>query len=349
MLFRSLFKSSDVSSCIDLVYITGILPIKRYTTQSALNMFIEYNMLNPYSLAEFIGFTEEEVKGLCDEYKADFNELKKWYNGYYYKSVGAIYSPKSVTMAISTGICSDYWTSTSAIEAVSNYMNYDNGVLKSEITRMIAGEKITVDVNDFENDLTKVDSKDTALTVLIHLGYLAYDIENRQCYIPNYEIKQKFERAIKKVKWMEIYTPISKSKELYYETLKGNTSYIDEFFNEMHSTFATQFNKNKEDVLGLLVHLSYYYCSLDYDIKKEEVSILGRADISFIPKMNDKIPLIIELKADDKTSALDAVRQIKEKEYFNSLSSYKGEVILLKISYNSKTMKHHSHIEKTTV
>ncbi len=341
-LLRSLFKSSDASSCIDLVYMTGILPIRRYTTQSTLNMFTEYNMINPRRLTEFVGFTQEEVQNLCKEYDKDFNEIKNWYDGYRLNGI-EIYNPKSVVEAISSGKCQDYWTYTSATEAIMDYMNYDHGALKDLFAKMILGEKVEVDVSLFDNDLTKVDSKDAALTVLIHLGYLAYDEENESCYIPNYEIKQEFQRALKKLDWKEIYNPIGNSKKLYEETLKGNTDFINETLDKNHADLASQFNKNKEDVLGMIVHISYYSMTLYYDFHKEETSMKGRSDISILPKDGNHIPFIVELKVDSTPE--DAINQIKEKEYFSSLGSYKGNVLLLGISYDSKTMKHSSKVE----
>ena len=136
MFLRDLFKSSDVSSCIDLVYMTGILPIRRYSTQSTLNMFTEYNMLDSFPIESYVGFTEDEVIGLCNKYNRDFNEIKSWYNGYNLNGV-SLYNPKSVVEAVLRGKCKDYWVQTSAIEAVTNYMNYDNGALKGIITRNI--------------------------------------------------------------------------------------------------------------------------------------------------------------------------------------------------------------------
>ena len=131
---RSLFKNELIADCIDLVYMTGILPIKRYNSQSSLNNFTEYNMLNPRTLTEFIGFTEEEeVNELCNQYDMDINDMKHWYDGYHYNKVGDLYNPKSVVEALTTGEYGDYWVSTSSIEAITNYMNYDNGELKDII------------------------------------------------------------------------------------------------------------------------------------------------------------------------------------------------------------------------
>ena len=341
MFLRGLFKSSDVSSCIDLVYMTGILPIRRYSTQSTLNMFKEYNMLDSFPIESYVGFTEDEVIGLCNKYNRDFNEIKSWYNGYNLNGV-SLYNPKSVVEAVLRGKCKDYWAQTSAIEAVTNYMNYDNGELKDIICKMLLGEKVKVNDRKFENDLTKVNSSDSALTVLIHLGYLAYDEDLEACYIPNYEIKQEFVNAVDKLNWHEIYNPISNSLKLYEETLKGNVEFINKTLDENHKDLAGPFNKNKEDILGVIVEISYYNAKQFYNIKKEDTSILGRSDLSFIPYDNCHIPFIVELKINSTPD--EAIAQIKEKSYFNSLGSYHGKVLLLGISYDEKTLKHNSKV-----
>ena len=340
-LLRNLFKSSNVSSCIDLVYMTGILPIRRYSTQSTLNMFKEYNMLDSFPIESYVGFTEDEVIGLCNKYNRDFNEIKSWYNGYNLNGV-SLYNPKSVVEAVLRGKCKDYWVQTSAIEAVTNYMNYDNGKLKDIICKMLLGEKVKVNVRKFENDLTKVNSSDSALTVLIHLGYLAYDEDLEACYIPNYEIKQEFVNAVDKLNWHEIYNPISNSLKLYEETLKGNIEFINKTLDQNHLELAGHFNKNKEDILGVIVEISYYNAKQFYNIKKEDTSILGRSDLSFIPYDNCHIPFIVELKVNSTPD--EAIAQIKEKSYFNSLGDYHGKVLLLGISYDEKTLKHNSKV-----
>ncbi len=345
-LLRSLFKSSDVSACIDLVYMTGILPMKRYTTQSALNNFTDYDMIDSSPIETCAGFTEDEVRSLCTQYNRDFEEIKYWYNGYTLNGKD-LYNPKSVVMAILKNECTDYWTKTSATEAVANYMNYQNGELKDIITRMITGDKITVDPSLFSNDLTKINSIDSALTVLIHLGYLAYNKNLRKCYIPNHEIRIEFERAIKELHWKEIINPISNSMKLYDETLNGNTSFINKTLNQNHKELAGPFNKNKEDILGVIVQISYYNVKQFYNVKKEDTSELGRADLTFVPYDNCHIPFIIELKINSTPE--DAIDQIKKKEYYNSLGDYHGKVLLLGISYNDKTLKHNSKIEIITI
>ncbi len=204
MLLRNLFKSSGISSCFGLVYMTGILPIRRTSSQSGLNVFEEYTMLSSWRLAPFFGFTEDEVKGLCEKRGADFAKIKSWYDGYRLEGM-AIYNPISVVNAIEDGVCDGYWTATCAIEALTEYLNYGNGALKNEAMSLLAGERVMVSPRRFDNDLTKVDSKDAALSVLVHFGYLAYtrdpDGHGGTCRIPNKEIRMEFKRAIKMLGW----------------------------------------------------------------------------------------------------------------------------------------------------
>ena len=339
---RSLFKDSICSSCIDLVYMTGILPIRRYNADSTLNNFTEYNMINHYPLGKFMGFTESEVIDLCNKYDMPFEDLKNWYNGYYLEGVGSIYNPKSVVEAIYEEECRDYWTQTRSMDDIKNYMNYDNGVLKSDIASMLAGDKVKVDVVKFENDLTKINSRDAALTVLIHLGYLAYDEEYKSCYIPNYEIKQELQRAIEDLDWEEFKYPIEASSDLIKATFNLNFDYINEVFDKNHKELSTIFNKNKEDILGVVTYLSYSQMNDRYYVNKEANTSTGRCDIIYKPRYKDPA-MIVELKVDSTPS--DAIKQINNKHYLDLLGSYKGEVYLVGINYNSKTLKHDSMVE----
>ena len=339
---RGLFKAGDVASNIDLVYMTGILPIRRYNTQSTLNMFTEYNMLKSRGLSSFFGFTEDEVKGLCRKYNADFPAIKNWYDGYRLGGV-EIYNPKSVVEAVLEGECGDYWVSTSATEAITNYMNFDKGALKASIARMLTGEKAKLDVTEFGNDLTKVDSQDAALCVLIHLGYLAYDPETKSCYIPNHEIAVEFKRAMKKLKWKSVFLPMDNSDELLEKTFAGDASFIDEAMDLNHEDLANIFNKNKEDVLGIVVYLSYFSAREHYEVRKEETSTLGRADLSFVPFEAGHPPFIVELKVGKSPD--EALSQIKARRYWRAWKRYKGKVLLVGIAYDPSTLKHASKIE----
>ena len=339
---RSLFKNSTIDGAIDFVYMTGILPINKGVTQSGLNNFNEFNMLDPEPLSEFFGFTQEEVDSLCDKFDMDKEEMRHWYNGYHYNSFD-LYNPWSVDNAIQDKECDTYWNRTCSTKALTNQLNYNNGELKEATIRLLAGEEVTFNSSLFDNDLTKIHHKDAALTVLVHFGYLAYNEDNHSCRIPNYEISQEFVKALKLLEWKEIENPITGSDRLIKETFLGNTDYINDVLDKNHKELASPFNKNKEDVLGIIVEISYYNMIRDYDIRKEETNILGRADIIYHPLKPGKPALIVELKVDDTPE--NAIKQIEEKGYLRSLAGFKGKAYLLGISYDSKSLKHTSRIK----
>ena len=195
-LLRSLFKSSWTDIIFEAAYMTGILPIKRYGTQSAVSDFREYTMLSPGRLVQYIGFTEQEVRELCEQYDMDYNEMKYWYDGYSFRRLRSVYSPNSVMEAIKRDEFGSYWTRTETYESLRIYIDLDEDGLRESIIRMIAGEQVRVDVGTFQNDMTNIQKKDDVLTLLIHLGYLAYDSEKETAYIPNEEVRKEFLRAV---------------------------------------------------------------------------------------------------------------------------------------------------------
>ena len=205
---RRMFKSSNASRVFAGVYITGILPIKKYNTQSALNNFQEYSMVEPRKMAPFFGFTKDEVRALAGKHHADFDELEKWYDGYQIGDEKSIFNPNSVMQAIDAGRCRSFWAATGAYDAVAHYiqMNYEG--LKDDILRMLSGERCHVDPTGFQNDMSDIRSKDDALTVLIHLGYLSYDWRESECYIPNREVAGEMVNAVKASKWTHVASAI---------------------------------------------------------------------------------------------------------------------------------------------
>ena len=183
---RDLLKDKEYTA---LVYMTGILPIKKYGSHSALNMFQEFSMTNPREMEEYVGFTETEVFELCKKYDRNFEEMKAWYDGYSFLRMKSIYNPKAVVEAALSGVFDSYWTKTETYEALKNYigMNYDG--LKDMIVEMLAGSRKRINTGRFSNDMMTFENADDVLTLLVHLGYLAYDFEREEVYIPNREIK----------------------------------------------------------------------------------------------------------------------------------------------------------------
>ena len=174
---------------VSLAYMTGILPIKKYGTHSALNMFDEYSMTNPGEYTEFVGFTETEVKDLCEGCQVDFDAMKSWYDGYTFPEVPHVYNPKSVVDSIRRKSFASYWTQTETYEALKIYIDLNYDGLMDAIVEMLAGEHVAVNTERFQNDMTTFESRDDVLTLLVHLGYLAFDREESSVFIPNVEIR----------------------------------------------------------------------------------------------------------------------------------------------------------------
>lgn len=196
-LLRGLFKNSGKTDrMIEAAYMTGILPIKKYGTQSAMTDFKEYTMLSPRKLAEYVGFTEMEVKSLCKLSGMDFEKMRKWYDGYSFSRIKSVYSPNSVMEAIKNEEFGSYWTQTETYATLQFYIDMDEDGLKQAITQMLGGAHIKIDSGIFQNDMTTIKSKDDVLTLLVHLGYLAYDADTKSVRIPNEEVRQEYVRAV---------------------------------------------------------------------------------------------------------------------------------------------------------
>lgn len=201
MLLRRLFKGGKSKDVFAGVYMTGILPIKKYNTQSALNNFREYSVIKPGALSSFFGFTPDEVEHLAESADVSMEELKDWYDGYTIGKESSIYNPYSVIEAIAHGECDNYWSSTASCDSVVTYieMNYEG--LKDDIICMLEGGRCSVDTTGFSNDMNDIRSKDDVFTVLIHLGYLTYDKNEQECYIPNKEVRMEMINAVESCNW----------------------------------------------------------------------------------------------------------------------------------------------------
>ena len=201
---RSMFKGIEPTKYIQLAYLTGILPIKKERTQSALNNFREYSMLNAGPLASYIGFTENEVKELCRVYNKDFTEVKRWYDGY---QLGAyqVYNPNAVVNTMIDGNFQSYWSATASYDSIVPLINMDFDGLKTSIIEMLSGALVDVDVASFQNDISNIVNKDDVLTYLIHMGYLAYSADSKMAFVPNEEIRQELLRATRRKQWNVTY------------------------------------------------------------------------------------------------------------------------------------------------
>ncbi len=345
MLLRRLFKTQDSDEVFAGAYLTGILPIKRYNTESALNNFNEYSMIDPAYLASCYGFTEDEVRELAQQHNASTEDLKQWYDGYHIGREKSIYNPYSVMKALQRGVCRSYWTTTGAYDSVVTYiqMNYDG--LKDDIIRMLSGERVDVDTTEFLNDMHIIRSKNDVLTVLIHLGYLAYDGDAQECFIPNKEVADELNNAIKATSWEPLIKTIQNSKGLLNATLSGNGQAVASAIDLTHDEHTSILSYNDENSLACVLTIAYIWAKNEYVIHREYATGKGYADLVMIPRRNVSKPaLVVELKFNH--SADTAIDQIKRKQYPAKLVEYTGDILLVGINYDKETKQHTCKIER---
>ena len=342
---RRMFKEVNASRVFAGVYMTGILPIKKYKTESALNNFIEYSMVDPADMARFFGFTKEEVQTLADKYHSDFDELEKWYDGYQIGDEPSMFNPNSVMQAVRKRKCRSYWASTGAFDAVTHYiqMNYDG--LKDDIIKMLAGGRCKVKTSKFSNDMNRVDNRDDVLTVLIHLGYLSYDWDREECYIPNKEVREEMASAVESAKWDNITKSIQQSERLLQATLDGDEQFVAQGIDAVHDDATSILSYNDENSLACVLSIAYYYAANDYIIHRELATGKGFADLVFIPRKHvDKPALVVELKYNNDVDT--AIAQIKRRHYPEKVALYTDDLLLVGISYDKQQKVHECHIEK---
>ncbi len=344
-LLRGLFKSSLTDKMIEGAYMTGILPIKKYGTQSALTDFREFTMIQPQRLARYMGFTEEEVQTLCTQYSLDFLEAKKWYDGYSLGKITSVYSPNSIIEAVKNGEFGDYWTETETYESLKYYIDMNMDGLKEAIISMLGGLRCKINTRTFQNDLSSIKTKDDVLTLFIHLGYLAYDSEQKEVYIPNQEVSDEFKNAVEYSGWEGVSQALQASEKLLSATISLASDVVAAELDRVHMENTSILAYNNEIALSCVITIAYYAARKDYILIRECPAGKGFADMAFVPRRrSDKPAFIVELKWDQ--SAYGAIRQIKEKNYTGVLQEYLENLLLVGINYNKHTKKHECIIEK---
>ncbi len=338
---------------IALAYMTGILPIKKYGQHSALNMFTEYSMTSPMQLAPYTGFTSEEVQELCREYGRDFHQLREWYDGYEVSDIippdpdheimmstgkgpeakkYALYSPLSVVNAILNGRIQNYWNKTETYEALAEYIRKDFDGLKEAVAVLMNGGRIRIDVSGYQNDMTTFHNRDDVLSLLIHLGYLGYDDENSEVFVPNREILDEFRTSTRSDEWQPTFKSFELSQELLRFTWDQNEDKVAEILEDFHDRTENK-TYNSEAALSYAVQYAYYAAQKYYTTIQELDTGKGYADIVFLPspKYPHKPAMLIELKY--QKDAKTALAQIQARNYPQKLEHYRGNLLLVSINY----------------
>jgi len=347
MLLRRLFKTQDSDEVFAGAYLTGILPIKKYNTESALNNFREYSITSPGKIANYLGFTHGEVEELCQKHDMDLTLMEQWYDGYKIGEEPRIFNPYSVMRAIENEDYKSYWSTTGAYDSVKTYIQMNFEGLKDDIIRMLAGEKVSVNTIKFQNDMRVINSKNDVLTVLIHLGYLAYDYQSKKCYVPNKEVGEELLNAVEDTSWNRLAKVLIDSENLLEATIQGNEQAVARGIEQAHDENTSILAYNDENSLACVLAIAYIWAKNEYIIHREYATGKGYADLVMIPRRNvDKPALVIELKYNHSTDT--AIDQIKRKNYPAKVTEYTGRILLVGINYNKETKQHSCKIETTT-
>ncbi len=353
---RGLFKNSDAKDYIRLAYLTGILPIIRAKGQSAVNNFHEYTMVKAKDFAPYIGFTEGETRSLCEKYQVDFQKVKEWYNGYSLNGT-AIYNPLSVVEAVANNDFDQHWTETGTYGDIRELINMNmDGVLDS-ILFMLSGEKIPLNTHGCKNDMHTFANKDQVITTLVHLGYIAYDSQTQEAYIPNKEVQKVFEDyatygyvayGYAAYGYPDRFTKFAGyAQEVLISIEHEDAERVAEILQIMHNEFVSSIRYHDENSLCCVIMIAMLASLKTYHKAVREFPCgKGFADLVYLPLRKDtnKPAILMELKWNK--SAKTAITQIKERQYPKSLEDYAGEILLVGIDYQKETKEHTCIIER---
>lgn len=336
---------------VELAYMTGILPIAKYSSGSPLNMFSEYTMANMEMLRfhSCFGFTEQEVQMLFRQYcfktpkpAFAFDDLKIWYNGYQTAGGESVFNPRSVNCALSENHLGAYWSSTGPYDEIFFYINHNLHEVQEDILRMVAGEWIDVSIKNFSAETMELNSREDIFSAMLVYGMLTY--QDGKAAIPNRELMQKYEEVLQKKEMGYVAKLARESEEMLLATLAQDTETMERILSYVHDTEVPILNYNNEADLGALVNLIYLSARDRYRIEREDRAGCGYADFIFYPKKAADTALILELKVD--ASPEDAIRQIEEKKYALRVAKFfreqrqNGVILAVGLTYNRKTKKH---------
>lgn len=327
-----------------LTYMTGVLPIKKYSSGSALNMFDEYTMLQDPVYGEFFGFTEDEVEDICSrQKKISFGELSSWYNGYINEEGERIYNPRSVVNALQNGKCISYWTNTGAMDEVTQYLKYNTLEIRDEVIEMVSGEEIDVFIDEeFRAGQGEPKTREEIYSAMIILGFLSY--HDGYLKIPNIELMIEFEKALRDKSFGYTAEIIKDSRKMLKATLNQDNDAVVNILHNIHNSEVVILQYNDENSLSCVITLAYLSARDTYRVEHEEKTGKGYADFMFHPRRKGDIPFIVELKKDQSVGT--AISQIKDKEYVQKFKNEYKEILAVAICYDSKEKIHECKIEK---
>ncbi len=324
---------------------TGVLPIKRYSTSSALNMFQEYTMMNDPSFEKYFGFTEEEVEALCRQQTTlSMEEINEWYNGYQTRDGHRLYNPRSVVCALEDGICQSYWTTTGRMDEVLFFLKYNIGEVREDAIKMVNHMPVRIEIRkEYTAGQESPATKKEIYAAMIIYGLLSYSDDELR--IPNKELMIEFENALEDDDFGYVAELVRNSGAVLDATIARQGETVASYLHNIHNSELPILKYNDENSLSCVVTLAYLSARNKYNVEREEKSGKGFADFIFYPKRRNLPGIIIELKADSSPEA--AIFQIKNKEYSEKLRKKKvGSILAVGINYNSRKKEHQCLIEE---
>ena len=328
---------------VELAYMTGVLPIAKYSSGSALNMFTEFNMMNDYQFDDCFGFTQNEVEMLCaKQNRLELSELKEWYNGYHTCNNLQIYNPRSVSLALSYGVCQSYWTNTGPMDEILYYLKNDIDAVRNDVVKMITGIPLEIKLRGYGAEQIELNNRNQILSAMTIYGFLSYCDEELR--IPNKELRMKFDEALEDKSMGAVSELVMKSNEMLKATIRKDTETMERLIQEAHDINIPVIKYNDENSLACVITLVYLNARSQYKIVREMPAGVGFADFIFYPNNKSKPAFIIELKKDATPD--EALQQIREKRYAKALDGYSGKKLAVGISYDSKLKTHKVKIEE---
>jgi len=326
---------------VELCYMTGVIPIAKYSTGSALNMFQEYTFLTDNIFHKYFGFTTEEVENICKKQNnVTFQELKEWYDGYKIQNID-IYNPRSVISALTRGICQSYWTNTGPMDEIIYHINQNIEEVKNDVVQMVSNIPVEIRLKGYSAEQLTLETRNQILSAMTVYGFLTYHDETLE--IPNKELMIKFDDALEDKSMNEVSKLVLRSDEMLKATIRQDVDKMAEIIQEAHDINIPIIKYNDENSLACIITLVYLSARSKYKIIREMPAGIGFADFIFFPKDISKPAFIIELKRN--STAEDALNQIFEKRYDLALKDYTGLKLAIGISYDSNLKKHSISIQ----
>lgn len=342
---------------VELAYMTGILPIAKYSAASELNMFVEYNMATRERFSSYFGFSEEEVDKLFQIYsetsirpRITRHDLKIWYDGYCTASGEQLYNPRSIICALSDNQLGSYWTGSGPYDEIFYYIKGNIDEVREDFILMISGEHIEAKVQEYAATAEELTTKNQIYSAMVIYGLLTY--EDGEVFIPNRELMYKYnELLLTNESLGYVYRLAKESERMLKATLAGDTQTMAEILEYAHNTESPILSYNNEIELSAIVNLVYLAARDKYRVEREDKAGKGYVDFIFYPEKKNSSAIILELKVD--ASPEEAIQQIKDKQYILRFkgklaekAKYTGEILLVGINYNKETKMHSCKIEK---